>query len=136
MSYGDVTDDEARRLIASRTIASNFDDAEIDDLESSAPIHLTTADTAREIASAEAKRAHQQNVLRGKFFRWVCWVVGGALAGNFALFSFYIRSQWGHISDSVMISWISASVIEVLGLAYIIARYLFEHAAPEAANQT
>jgi hypothetical protein len=51
---------------------------------------------------------------------------GVLLALNVVLFFLYMVSAWGHIAEAVMVAWISATVVEVLGIVYIIAKYLFE----------
>lgn len=37
----------------------------------------------------------------------------------------YIGSQWGHVEASVMIAYFASVVAEVVGILYVIARYLF-----------
>jgi hypothetical protein len=100
-------------------------DTMIDELLAQPPALLSSPRRARSLAAAQADKAHQQNQLRQRFFTWARWIVSGALAGNFGIFITYMVSQWNHIADKVMMAWISATVVEVLGLAYIIAKYLF-----------
>jgi hypothetical protein len=104
----------------------------VEDLRDAEPALLLPEEHGRAMQRAQAHKAHQQNQLREKFFAWARWIVSGTLISNFAIFGVYMGSQWHHISDTVMTGWISATVIEVLGLAYIIARYLFDQ--PTAGN--
>lgn len=79
----------------------------------------------RELQKREIERLKQEHGQRKGFFVWAMVVVTATLAGNFTLFGLYIKSQWGQIDTTVMVAWISATVVEVLGIAYIIATHLF-----------
>lgn len=81
---------------------------------------------ANRLKHAQAAKAEQSNTLREKFFRWAMIGTGILLGVNVVLFFLYMLSEWGHISEAVMVAWISATVVEVLGIVYIIAKYLFE----------
>lgn len=74
---------------------------------------------------AEATKAEQSNTLREKFFFAATGGTGALLTVNIVIFAAYMKSEWGHISEAVMLAWISSTVVEVLGIVYIIARYLF-----------
>ncbi len=111
-------------------------DRVVDELRDRKPALLESTTRARSLADAEADRAHQQNHLRERFFAWTRWVVAGALSANFGIFSAYMVSQWHHVSDQVMIAWIGATVIEVLGVALIIAKYLFGDSNPPPSRPT
>jgi hypothetical protein len=80
---------------------------------------------ANRVKHAEADKAEQSNTLREKFFYAATGGTGALLAVNVVLFAAYMKSEWNHIADSVMLAWISATVVEVLGIVYIIAKYLF-----------
>ncbi|OZE41420.1 MULTISPECIES: hypothetical protein [unclassified Rhodococcus (in: high G+C Gram-positive bacteria)] len=80
----------------------------------------------------QQKKEEQANDQREKFFKWSVWAVSGTLVGNFGIFVLYLKSQWGEISDLVMTAWISATVVEVLGIAYIIASHLFPNGTRNA----
>lgn len=80
---------------------------------------------ATRMKHAAADKAEQSNNLREKFFVAAMSGTGVLLTVNVILFCAYMKSEWGHISEAVMLAWISASVVEVLGIIYIIARYLF-----------
>lgn len=81
---------------------------------------------ANRLKHAQATKAEQSNALREKFFRWAMIGTGILLGVNVLLFFLYMVSMWGQISEAVMVAWISATVVEVLGIVYIIAKYLFE----------
>ncbi|MGW0043492.1 hypothetical protein [Rhodococcus sp. NPDC003348] len=81
---------------------------------------------AQRIRDAEADKADQENLHRERFFGWAIGAVTFTLLGNFGVIGFYFWSQWSDISEPVMLAWISATVVEVLGIAYIIATHLFK----------
>ncbi|WP_032395350.1 hypothetical protein [Rhodococcoides fascians] len=109
----------------------NFDDVGVDVLsQSAAPTNEIPPAQAEEIAAAAAVRAHQDNTHRSQLLTWTMWLVPWVLMINFGVFVLYMGSQWGNISASVMIAWISATVVEVLGIAYIIASDLFRDGSP------
>jgi len=37
----------------------------------------------------------------------------------------YVKSEWQEVEAAVIVAWFSSNVVQVLGLAYIVARYLF-----------
>lgn len=83
------------------------------------------AEFQKTMQSAEINRLHQQNEMRPQFFRLAAslsWVV---VVGNFALVGWYAWHAKGDINPQVMMFWISSTVVEVLGIVYIIAQYLF-----------
>ncbi|MGW6376208.1 hypothetical protein ACWFRB_09115 [Rhodococcus sp. NPDC055112] len=106
-----------------------FDDVEFAELAKEPARFMRSAEDGKthieKLQAAELKKAKQQNKLRKRYFKWAGLTVIGSLVGNFGIFVTYIISQWGSVSDPVMIAWISATVVEVLGIAYIIANYLF-----------
>ena len=81
---------------------------------------------ANRLKHAQAAKAEQSNTLREKFFRAAMIGTAVLLGVNVVLFFLYMLSEWGHIAEAVMVAWISATVVEVLGIVYIIAKYLFE----------
>lgn len=115
-----------------------FDNAKLSDLQSQHPTFMGTAEEGRshlaKMNRAEQKKARQQNRLRKRFFKWAGLTVVGSLFGNFVLFTIFMVWNKGDIADSVMIAWISATVVEVLGIAYIIANYLFDNPGGNASR--
>ena len=107
---------------------ANFDETEIAALVSRrAPNNQVTPDTAEALA---AERLKQDNGRRATLVTWTTWIVAATLLGNGGIFITYLVSQWGNVSDAVMIAWLSATVVEVLGLAYIITSDLFKDGSP------
>lgn len=41
------------------------------------------------------------------------------------IFVTYMVSEWGEVPVQAIIAWLSASVLEVLGIVYVVANYLF-----------
>lgn len=108
--------------------AEDFDDASASELDSKEATG-GASDTAVEegLAKAHLKRAEQDNTHRGWFVKWVLWVVSGTLAAGVAVMVAYVCSEWHTIESAVLIAWFSASVVQTIGLAYVIANYLFPH---------
>ncbi|QCQ91727.1 hypothetical protein [Rhodococcus sp. SGAir0479] len=105
----------------------DFDNAEIDALKAQElPNNEVPPGAAEHLLQAQVDRARQDNDHRDQLLTWTMWIVPFALMLNFGIFVLYMGSEWGHISDGVMIAWISATVVEVLGIAYIIASDLFK----------
>ncbi|MBH0054492.1 hypothetical protein I6E74_09975 [Salinibacterium sp. SWN139] len=74
---------------------------------------------------AEINRLHQQNEMRPKFFNLAAWLSWVVVVGNFVLVGWYAWHAKGDFNPQVMMFWISSTVVEVLGIVYIIAQYLF-----------
>ncbi|GMA33541.1 hypothetical protein [Litorihabitans aurantiacus] len=81
--------------------------------------------TANRILNAEADRQDQANKLRERFFWSVTGAMSFALVSSVLVMGAYIWSEFGDVQIQVMIAWLSATVVETIGLAYIIANYLF-----------
>lgn len=117
-----------------------LDNAELSDLRRQHPAFMGTAEEGRshlaKMNRAEQKKARQQNRLRKRFFKWAGLTVVGSLFGNFVLFTIFMFWNKGDVADSVMIAWISATVVEVLGIAYIIANYLFDNPGSKPSTAT
>lgn len=106
----------------------DFGDAPVEDLggpEDATETEAEAFDLKKALDEAEVDKAKQAQDFRGKFFYWAMWLITAALVINFVVMGFYMASQWRDISDPVMVSWFSATIVEVLGLGYIIATYLF-----------
>ncbi|MBT2266338.1 hypothetical protein [Rhodococcus erythropolis] len=107
--------------------SDDFENSVVGDLTSEeSPNNEVTPATAEQMSQAAADRARHDNNHRNNLVKWTMWVVSVSLIANFGVFGVYMGSQWHEISDSVMIAWISATVIEVLGIAYIITSDLFK----------
>jgi hypothetical protein len=66
------------------------------------------------------------NSMRSSFFSFIRWLSAACIGGNFGVFVAYLVSQWNHVSDTVIVAWISATVVEVVAIVAIVARYLFQ----------
>lgn len=104
---------------------SRFDNAGVDKLEKSAKHESSDQAIDRDLEHADIDQAYQANDLRAKFYKYVVRVVTGTLAVSIVLLALYMVSEWGEIPGPVMIAWFSSTVVQVLGLGFIVARYLF-----------
>lgn len=70
----------------------------------------------------------QTRELRETFAQTIKWTLIGILAATTILMLTYMVSaicRGREIEASVMISWFSSMVVQVIGLMYIVANYLF-----------
>jgi hypothetical protein len=119
-----VTDGERPGSEFERFFNASIDDLDAKPLNSASPSKLD--DIIRRQRKEQLRKLRQANRLRKRFYRWTTRVAAAALFLNFAVFGLYMISEWGRLADAVMIAWISATVVEVLGIVAIVARYLFE----------
>lgn len=94
------------------------------------PANLVSQETADKFIRASLKTDKQKRKLRNDLFRWAIRTTGLVLVLNFVVIGLYLLSQWGRIEATVMVAWISGTVVEILGIVAIIARYLFEPERP------
>jgi hypothetical protein len=89
-------------------------------------------DLDNQILEAERDRVRQQKGHRSKFFTWAVISISCVFAFNGSIFVWHMIATGGSPADAVIISWMSTSIVEVLGLGYIIARSLFLSASGAA----
>ena len=75
--------------------------------------------------SAEIDRLHQQNVMRPKFFKLAAGLTWFIIVSNTIIMGYYAWHAKADINSSVLSYWIASTVVEILGIIYIIAQYLF-----------
>ncbi|WP_309080319.1 hypothetical protein [Zhihengliuella sp.] len=119
-----LRDVEARSAGQPDPLEKEFADEVADDLDGAEA--SSSSDVDKELKAAKANEAHDKNDLRQKFFRWTMWLITGALTVNAVGMFLYLISQWGRLSDTVMVGWFATTLVEVLGLGYVIANYLFD----------
>jgi hypothetical protein len=87
---------------------------------------LRSQDLQNDILEAERDRVQQQKGHRTKFFVWAIIAVSAVLIFGGCMFVWHMNATNGKPADVVIVSWMSTSIVEVVGLGYIIARSLFE----------
>ena len=102
-----------------------WDGLSVDELENEPSNSISASDGSKAVRAA-LKTDKQKRRLRTKLFRWALWTTSLVLGANVVMFILYFISQWGRVEASVMIAWISGTVVEILGIVAIMARYLFE----------
>lgn len=126
----DVTKDVSEEgIVESATDADSSDYA-----RQAREAEIATDKIKNEILEAERDRLRQQKTQRRIFFFWAIAAISGILVFNGFVFSWYMDASRGTPSDAVLISWITTSIVEVIGLGYIIARSLFRSQNNEDAN--
>lgn len=95
------------------------------------PPKLEAADRKirKNLGKAEVAQAKLANKQRDHFFKFVVAAVAFSLASSVGLMALYFWSEWHEIDSAVLIAWFSANVVQVIGLAYVIANYLFPSSA-------
>jgi len=123
----DETDPGERSLDEWIAELARFDNAGVGSLEGEAKGESSDQQIAdeRDLEHADIDQAYQANELRESFYKYVVRVVTGTLAVSIILVALYMWSEWSEIPGSVMIAWFGSTVVQVLGLGYIVARYLF-----------
>lgn len=102
----------------------NFDGAISSELLT-ADANTTGDDAINEYVDAARKKQDQTHKFRDSLFTTVQRALVGTLLVAVGIMAAYITSEWGHISPAVMISFHTAVVVNTIGLAYIVANYLF-----------
>lgn len=105
--------------------SEELDRATVDQLDAQPPARDATDAHVDNTLAAENERRVQANQLRKRFFWAVVCAMCFVLVASVGIMGFYIWSEWGEIDTAVMIAWLSATVVQTIGLAYIIANYLF-----------
>ncbi|MCL2464647.1 MAG: hypothetical protein FWF28_06235 [Micrococcales bacterium] len=82
-------------------------------------------EAARRLDIARAVQAEQDNAHRGIFVKWVIRTVSASIVVGAGIMAAYAFSQWHSFDSAVLISRFSASVVQTIGLAYVVAHYLF-----------
>lgn len=77
------------------------------------------------LAEAARKKATQTHGFRESLFKTVRRALVATLGSSVIIMALYMVSEWGSVSPAVMISFNAAVVVNTIGLAYIIANYLF-----------
>lgn len=91
----------------------------------SADARARSEELQNEILEAERDRVRQQKGHRTGFFFWAIFAISIILIFNCSIFAWHMVETAGKPNDAVIISWMSTSIVEVIGLGYIIARSLF-----------
>lgn len=89
------------------------------------PDKSPTDETIDHKAKAARDKAVQTHDFREKFFKTIRGALVASLLASALLMGVYAISQWGHIDAKVMMSFNAAVVVNTIGLAYIVAKYLF-----------
>lgn len=105
--------------------AADVDAAQLAALDDDARDEADDATLTRALQRTDLKAAEQANKLRKRFFTFVMRTVATTLIATAVIMAAYVVSQWGKIEAAVMVAFFSAVVVQVIGLALIIARYLF-----------
>lgn len=106
---------------------------EVDRIATSLSESGTAIEPARSQAEADEAARHFQRIrdkdldieLKKRVAYWALGAASIVVASSIIAFFLYLNTKRGDIAPEVMIAWLSATVVEVLGIVAIIARYLF-----------
>jgi hypothetical protein len=100
--------------------------AEADKDKHAPPTPVQGMDGLRHARERAMLKSDEQDTDLRKILAW--WSVGAAstmLVLGTGVFTVFMISQWGRVPTAAIIAWISSSVVEVLGIVYLVASYLF-----------
>lgn len=80
---------------------------------------------ARALDKAALAEVEAANNYRKDLVGFTKWTVAGLVVAATVFMGLYIGSQWGEVEASVMVAYFTSIVLEVVGILYVIARYLF-----------
>lgn len=99
--------------------------ASVDDLRAEKPTNSATDSELDEYTKAALDDGKQNRRLRRHFFYFITVAVSTVIIAGIAVVGLYFGSEWGHVDASVIVAWFSAEIVQTIGLAYIVAKYLF-----------
>lgn len=112
-------------VIAGTSSPSPEELSKLANAEASALEAVPTKRATDEQVEALKKKATQTHGFRDSFFRTVKWSLISTLAAAVVIMGLYIVSEWSELESAVLISFNAAVVVNTIGLAYIVANYLF-----------
>jgi hypothetical protein len=63
--------------------------------------------------------------LRERLAKWSIKAATTMLLLGTGVFVIYMISEWRHVPQAAILGWLSSSVVEILGIVYLVASYLF-----------
>jgi hypothetical protein len=82
-------------------------------------------DLDRRSRESRIKSDDQDIKLRKRLARWTVRAASVMLGASTAVFILYMISEWGEVPAEAIIAWLTSTVLQVLGIVYVIASYLF-----------
>ena len=73
----------------------------------------------------DVRDRNQAHDMRKHFYRLAVALLSGAIIASVGVLGAYMWSQWGEVEATVMVGFFGSVAAEVIGLAAIVARYLF-----------
>jgi hypothetical protein len=110
---------------AERRSPAKFDEALVDDLASAPPTEASDREVKAGFDKAKLNELHAANEYRKTLVKSTQATVAALVTAATVFMGLYIWSQWDHVEASVMIAYFASVVAEVVGILYVIARYLF-----------
>lgn len=83
----------------------------------------------RKLLLAQTKKAKQENNLRSKFFNLASRLAIFVIVTSTAALGFYVFKSGSNADPIVLVTWMTAVVVEIIAILQIMAKYLFPGAA-------
>lgn len=127
------------------TVQEQFEEGTLDDIETDVAVTTSVDDllgsendrsqhTIRllehraNLLEQEVRDRAQTHTMRSSFATVIKWTMIGTLAATCLLMAAYLYAsifRQVSIDSTVMVAWFSSTVVQVIGLVYIVANYLF-----------
>ena len=120
----DLKGDVPRSLDVNQALAPARETSEM----SAARLNIRRLEFRQEMLEADLADRKQTATLRGSFAGVIKWAMVATLAATALLMAAYLvlTTFYGaHLDTAVMVAWFSSTVVQVIGLAYVVANYLF-----------
>lgn len=87
--------------------------------------HLPERDRAQAI-QLKRKAAELEHRLKNRYATWILILLGGQLLAVNAIFTAFawVGEDW-ELSTSVVQVWLAATVVQIVGVVYVVTRHLF-----------
>ena len=91
-------------------------------------LNIRRLEFRQEMLDADLADRRQTAALRGSFASVIKWAMIATLAATGLLMAAYLLLTTffeAELDTAVMVAWFSSTVVQVIGLAYVVANYLF-----------
>lgn len=99
------------------------------DADAHAEYQKKTRNLQRKLLLAQTKKAKQENKLRSKFFKLASGLAIFVIVASTSAIGFYVYQSGADTEPLVLVTWMTAVVVEIIAILQIMAKYLFPSAA-------
>ncbi|WP_133960612.1 hypothetical protein [Rathayibacter sp. PhB151] len=114
-------------------LSATFDTATLESIRAASDVSSESTaapfDYVEQKQRQKIERTKNENDMRVRFFGWSSKLAGWMIAVNFLLFAAYLAIEAflpeANVPEAVMLAWITATVVEIIGVVLIVAKHLF-----------